>query len=282
MGSFLGLSIVLFLIAFFVSKERIVPDAGQKTSVRRDLGDLMGNRAWVTLFLATVFYFTALLIRGNVMLPYFENLAGKRDLFSWFNGFGLVALLVGVTCSTALVKKMGKRTVFLWSMLLTGFLAASLFLLSPTGTQFLEVPLSRWTLHVPYGPIYYVEILRQFAFGCSGPVLWSMMADVADYGEWKTGRRATGTVIAAVVFALWVGVALGGAAAGWLLSLFGYVSDAKVQTAQAQLGIRLTPSVFAGISFLAVAVCLLLYPITRDLNRKIAAELVERRKGFSA
>ena len=64
------------------------------------------------------------------------------------------------------------------------------------------------------------------------------------------GRRATGTVISATVFALWVGVAVGGALAGWLLSLFGYDSEAKVQTAHAQLGIQLTPSIFAGLAYL--------------------------------
>ena len=63
------------------------------------------------------------------------------------------------------------------------------------------------------------------------------MGDVADYGEWKTGRRASGTVTAAVVFALWAGLALGGAIAGWLFSLYGFVSGAAVQTAQAQSGI---------------------------------------------
>ena len=265
MGSFLALSIMLFLVAFAVSKERIQPDTAQQTSVTRDLGDLIHNPSWVTLFLATVFYFTALLIRGNVMLPYFENLAGNRLLFSWLNGFGLVALLIGVTCSTALVKKWGKRTVFFWSMLLTGLCTAALYLLPPTAIV----------------SIISLEVVRQFVFGCSGPVLWSMMADVADYGEWKTGRRATGTVVSATVFALWVGVALGGAIAGWMLSLFGYISDARVQTASAQLGIRLTPSVFAGIAFLAAAVCLYFYPITRELNHQIAAELTERRKSFA-
>ena len=265
MGSFLGLSIVLFLIAFFVSKERIVPDAAQKTSVTRDLGDLIGNRAWVTLFLATVFYFIALLIRGNVMLAYFENLAGNRLLFSWFNGFGLVTLLIGITFSTALVKKHGKRTVFLWSMALTGLCTAALYLLSPKAIV----------------PIIALEVVRQFIFGCSGPVLWSMMADVADYGEWKTGSRATGTVIAAVVFALWVGVALGGFIAGRLLSLFGYVSGADLQNAHAQSGILLTASIYAGLAFLATAACLYFYPITREVNRQIADELAERRKAFA-
>ncbi|MFZ1085366.1 MAG: MFS transporter [Terracidiphilus sp.] len=266
MGSFLALSVVLFLIAFAVSKERIQPDSSQKTSVARDLGDLVHNFPWIMLFLATVFYFSALLVRGNIMLPYFENLSGNRLLFSWFNGFGLIAVLTGVTCSTFMVKKMGKRAVFLLSMLITGLCCIALYFFSPTAIV----------------PIIGLEVVRQFAFGCSGPVLWSMMADVADYGEWKTGRRATGTVISAVVFALWVGVALGGAIASWLLELYGFDSKALVQSAHALEGIRLIASVYAGAFFLAVALCLVFYPISRQQNQKIANELAERRKSFGS
>ena len=264
MGSFLGLSVILFLIAFAVSKERVQPDARQKTSVLRDLGDLIHNGPWVTLFLVTVFYFTALLIRGNVMLPYFEKCAGNRLIFSWFNGFGLISLLVGVACSTALVKKVGKRALFFWSMLLTGLCCIALYFFPATATV----------------PIISLEVVRQFAFGCSGPVLWSMMGDVADFGEWKTGRRATATVTSAVVFALWVGVALGGAIASWLLGLYGYSSTAAEQSAHALEGIRLTASVYSGAAFLAAAVCLLFYGISMQLNLTISHELSERRKSF--
>src|SRR5271165_54269 len=97
------------------------------------------------------------------------------------------------------------------------------------------------------------EVLRQFAFGLSGPIIWAMMGDVADYGEWKTGRRASGTVTSAVVFALWAGLALGGAIAGCLFAFYGFVSEAQVQTPEAQSGILLTASIYAGLAFLASA-----------------------------
>jgi sugar (glycoside-pentoside-hexuronide) transporter len=265
MGSFLALSVVFFLIAFAVTRERIQPDPKQKTSVGQDLADLMKNGPWIVLFLATTFYFIALMIRGSVMLPYFKYCAGNQILFSWFNGFGLTAVLVGVACSTALTKRIGKRALFLWSMLLTSVFCIALLALPASATV----------------PIIVLEVLRQFAFGCSGPVLWAMMGDVADYGEWKTGRRATGTVTSAVVFALWVGLALGGAIAGWLLSLYGYQSDA-VQTDHALLGIRLIASVYSGAAFLAAAVCLLFYGITMKLNMTISHDLTERRKGYSS
>ncbi len=267
MGIFLGLSIVLFLIAFSVTKERIQPDARQKTSVIEDLGDLIHNGPWITLFLVTVFYFTALLIRGNVMLPYFENLRRQQvdlqlvqrlriDLAAGRRGL--------LHCGR---QEDGQARHFFWSMLLTGLCCIALYFFPPTATV----------------PIISLEVLRQFCFGCSGPVLWSMMGDVADFGEWKTGRRATGTVTSAVVFALWVGVALGGAMRQLAArSLRLLLPTGAVQSAHALEGIRLTASVYSGAAFLAAAVCLIFYGISMKLNLTISHDLAERRKGYSS
>jgi len=101
MGIFLVASVVMFLIAFAVSKERIQPDPKQEASVTKDLSDLLKNGPWIALFLATTFYFIGLMIRGSVMLPYFKYCANNAIIFSWFNGFGLTALLIGVACSNA-------------------------------------------------------------------------------------------------------------------------------------------------------------------------------------
>jgi glycoside/pentoside/hexuronide:cation symporter, GPH family len=265
MGLLSVLSVVFFVVAFFVTRERVQPPPQQKTSLAQDLSDLFTNRPWIALFLATLFYFAAIVIRGNVMLPYFRFVAGNVDLFAWFNGFGLASLLAGVACSTAVSVRVGKRQLFIASMVLAGIFNMALFAIPPHAS----------------GVVIATEVLRQFSFGLSGPILWAMMGDVADYGEWKTRRRASGTVTAAVVFALWAGLALGGAIAGWLLSFYGFVSETAAQTTHAQSGILLTASVYAGLAFFAVAVCLLFYPISREANRQIAEELRARRRDFS-
>jgi len=128
--------------------------------------------------------------------------------------------------------------------------------------------------------IFGSEVLRQFAFGWSCPLLWAMIADVADYGEWKTGRRATATVTSAVVLALWAGLALGGAIAAWLFSFYGYLPNV-MQTPRALMGIRMTAAVYAGVAFVLTLVCLFFYPISKELNLQIADELNERRKKFA-
>ncbi|MGD1079891.1 MAG: MFS transporter [Candidatus Sulfotelmatobacter sp.] len=262
MGLLSLLSVIFFVIAFFTTKERIQPDPQQKTSLGQDLSDLLSNRAWAVLFLVTLFYFAAILVRGNVMLPYFRFVAGNVSLFAWFNGFGLAALLLGVSLSTAVSVRVGKRELFIASMILAGIFSMALYVISPHATYV----------------IIATEVLRQFSFGLSGPILWAMMGDVADYGEWKNGRRATGAVTGGIVFALWAGLALGGAIAGWLLSAYGLVSKADVQSVHTQTGILLTASTYAGLFFLAAAACLFFYPLTREKNQSIANELAERRK----
>ncbi len=266
MGLLSLLSIVFFIVAFATTKERIQPNPQQQSSLSQDLSDLFSNGPWIVLFLATLFYFAAIVIRGNVMLPYFRFVSGNVDLFSWFNGFGLASLLVGVACSTAVTKRMGKRFLFIASMTLAGIFSAALYIISPTATV----------------AIIAVEVLRQFSFGLSGPLIWSMMGDVADYGEWKTGRRASGTVTSAVVFALWAGLALGGWIAGMLFSAYGFVSTATVQTTHAQSGVLLTASVWAGLAFIASAASMFFYPISRERNRQIADELAARRAKFAS
>jgi|SRR5579872_532482 len=265
MGLFSLLGVIFFIVTFATTKERIQPDPKQKSSTGQDLADLIKNGPWVALFLVTTFYFIAISMRSGVMLPFLKYVAGDEKLFSWFNGFGLTALLIGVAVSNALSLRLGKRNLFILSMTLTTIFNIALLFLPATATV----------------PIFASEILRQFAFGWSCPILWAMIADVADYGEWKTGRRATATVTAAVVFALWAGLALGGAISGWLFSAYGYVSNA-VQTDAALQGIRLTASVYSGLAFAATAVCLFFYPITKDLNRKIADDLTERRKKYAS
>ncbi|MGP8251643.1 MAG: MFS transporter [Terracidiphilus sp.] len=266
MGLLSVLSIIFFIVAFVTTKERIQPSPQQQSSLSQDLKDLFSNGPWIVLFLATLFYFAAIVVRGSVMLPYFRFVSGNVDLFSWFNGFGLASLLVGVACSTAVTKRMGKRFLFIASMTLAGLFSAALFIIPPHATF----------------TIIAVEVLRQFAFGLSGPLIWAMMGDVADYGEWKTGRRASGTVTSAVVFALWAGLALGGWIAGMLFSAYGFVSTATIQTPQAQSGILLTASLYAGLAFIASAVSMFFYPISREKNRQIADELTARRTKFES
>jgi len=302
------LCVVLLSITFLSTKERIQPDPRQKSSARQDFSSLLGNGPWKALFILTLMHFTVLAMRGGTLFYYFQYYVNSGTLFQllqrlgltaatggagagpWhgmLNTFGLIVdanksnvasvgfsllnissqfvTVIGVVFSTALCARFGKKAVAL-----TGFSITTVFM-----ALFVFVPPNS------VGTMFVLEWVRTLAYAPTIPLLWAMFADVADYSEWKTGRRTTGVIYATILFGLKSGLSLGGAAAGWLLSAFGYRANA-VQTSGALQGIRLTISVFPAILFLVVLACLIAYPIGRKLNIRIQDELFERRKQFAA
>jgi Na+/melibiose symporter-like transporter len=184
--------------------------------------------------------------------------------FSLFNMCGQLVMILGVIASKPLSIRFGKKTVFLCGLGFTTLFTA-LFIMLPSDA---------------IGLTFGLNLLKSLAYGPTIPLLWAMMADVADYAEWKTRRRATGVVFAGIVFALKAGLGFGGAICGWLLAAYGYIPNV-VQTEGALLGIRMTASIFPAITFLIGLLALMFYGISKKLNLQIQDELAERRKNFS-
>ena len=309
-GVFALLSIVFFVITFFSVRERIKPDPNQKSSPRQDFADLLKNAPWISMFVLTLFLFITLALWGSAMFYYFTYYVDKDQLFnflqswglvtttsggvavaaSWWhdilNAFGLIAttdrsnvssvgfslfnmsgqlvMILGVLSSKALSIRFGKKTVFLTGLAFTTLFTALFIALPPDAV----------------GLTFVLNLLKSLAYGPTIPLLWAMMADVADFAEWKTRRRATGVVFAGIVFALKAGLGFGGAICGWLLAGYGYTPNV-VQSEGALLGIRMTASVFPAITFLISVLALMFYGINKKLNLQIQDELAERRKSFS-
>ena len=174
---------------------------------------------------------------------------------------GMLANILGVLLSKSLSMRFGKKAVFVTGLFLTTVFTGLFILLPATAVG--------WT--------FVLNLLKSLAYGPTIPLLWAMMADVADYAEWKTSRRSTGVVFSGIVFALKAGLGLGGAICGWLLQAFGYVPNAD-QSSHALLGIRLTGSIFSAIMFFVGVVALTSYGIDKTLNLRIQNELAERRR----
>lgn len=119
------------------------------------------------------------------------------------------------------------------------------------------------------------------AYAPTIPPVRAIYADVADYSEWKTGRRATGIIFATIGFALKSGLALGSSSFLWIMAgLFHY--DAKLPaTAETVEGFRMCSSVVAGILFVICTILLMVYKINKRMTIQIADEPAERRKKFA-
>jgi len=182
---------------------------------------------------------------------------------SLFMVIGSLVQIAGIVVSKPLADRFGKKEVFLAGVLVTTAATLAIFLVSPTAI----------------GLVFLLSVLWAIGWGPTVPLLWVMIADTADYSEWKTSRRATGFMYAGILFALKAGLSLGGALSAWIIDAYGYVPNVQ-QTPHALLGIRLGASVYPGLALAAVIICLILYPIGKSLSIQIQSDLTERRKRY--
>ena len=157
--------------------------------------------------------------------------------------------------------RFGKRAVFVSSMFATAVATGWLFFLPADNIQLQFIQGLFWSA----------------AYGPSIPLLWSMIADAADFSEWKTGRRATGFAYAGIVFALKAGLGLGGYIGALILGYYGFEGGDSI-TEESLRGIRVTAALFPAVLFVGAGSIMMLYPITKELNLRIGDELAERRR----
>ena len=105
-----------------------------------------------------------------------------------------------------------------------------------------------------------------------------MYADIVDYQELKTGRRATGLIFSSSSMSQKMGWAFGGALTGWLLAAFGYNQDAIIQPDSAILGVRLMLSWLPAASCVLAIIGMLFYPLSEKKVKEVTVELENRRE----
>lgn len=300
---FAAVGFIFLLIVFFSARERITPPANQKNDTRQDIKDVLSSVPWRAMFILTLFVFITLAMWGSAMNYYFENYVDKVALFAFLDNIGLVAAepgnsvgyhvlnafglivtspdkayevgfgvfnMVGalvqffgvIFLSEFLASKYGKKRTFIVCLSLTAVFTALFYFPAKDNV----------------GMMFVLNFLKSLAYAPTVPLLWAMIADVADHSEYIHYRRATGFVFSGVVFALKAGLGIGGAVLGFLLSGFGYASGSgAVQSDTAVHGIILSSSLIPAAFFLVGVVALFFYPISKEYNEKMQAELSERR-----
>ena len=280
---------ILLLITFITTKERIVPKPEQKSTLQEDVKDLIKNVPWVIMLSVTILLFTTLAMKGGAYVYYFENYVSKESLsdfispilnffsqiginffgndpvsagFGLFNAGGIIFMIIGIGLSKMLADKYGKRNIFGIFLFISTLFVLIFYILSPESINL----------------IFGAQILHGFFYGITIPLLWAMIADVADYSEWKNNRRATAIIFSAMMVGLKLGLSIGGALVAQILGNYGYEPNSVgEQTESAILGTKMLVSVYPSIPFLIAAGLLFFYVIDKDLEDRIESDLSKRR-----
>lgn len=291
--------VIMFMITFFTTKERVIPRAEQKSTVLEDLKDLVSNMPWVIMLVVTILVFVTLALKGGMYIYYFENYLNPNQIaeflvsigfngfidalnagltglglaeFQWpedpatsgfalFNAGGIIFMIIGIGFSKGLADRFGKREVFAASLFISALFVAVFYLYPPDAI----------------GIVFTSQILHGFFYGISTPLLWAMIADVADYSEWKNHRRATAIIFSAMIVGLKVGLTSGSSLLSSILGFYQYDPNLAIQLPETVNGIKLSVSVYASIPFILAVACLFFYKISRQVEQQIEVDLTARR-----
>ncbi len=279
---------VMLLVTFLTTKERIVPKPEQKSSLKEDLGDLFKNKPWIIMLVLTLLVFITLAMKGGSYVYYFNNYVDRQSLtafvspivhflsgiglnffgedpvsagFGLFNAGGILFMIMGITLSKRFADKYGKRDVFGVCLFISTLFILAFIFYPPQSV----------------GLMFASQILHGFFYGLTIPLLWAMIADVADYSEWKNNRRATAIIFSAMMVGLKAGLTLGSAILTWILGLYRYVPNSNVQPPEAIQGTKMLVSIYPAIPFLIGAGLLFFYKINKKMEVQIESDLKQKR-----
>lgn len=274
---------IMLLITFLTTKERVVPKAEQKSSLAEDLKDLSKNIPWIIMLTVTTLIFITLAMKGGSYVYYFENYVDKVQIaaildpikpylptfendtslgLGVFNGGGILVGLIGIWWSKSLADKYGKKIVFMVSLFISTLFIIAFYFFPPQAV----------------GTMFLVQMLHMFFYGIGTPILWTMIADVADYSEWKNNRRATAIIFAAMMIGLKGGLSIGSALLTKILNVFDYQPGiTSGQSAETINGIKMLVSIFPAIPFLIAVGLLFFYEINKNMEVQIQSDLEKRR-----
>ncbi|MEZ2576672.1 glycoside-pentoside-hexuronide (GPH):cation symporter [Buttiauxella ferragutiae] len=265
MGVLAVLGMCMFLFCFTTVRERVRPAVPSNDDLKADLKDVWKNDQWVRILLLTLCNVCPGFIRMAATMYYVTWVMGQSTSFATlFISLGVVGMMGGSMLAKVLTDRICKLKVFFWTNIVLAIFSCGFYFLDPHATTLIVVM------------YFLLNILHQIP----SPLHWSLMADVDDYGEWKTGKRITGISFSGNLFFLKLGLAIAGAMVGFLLSWYGYDAGAKQQSADSINGIVMLFTIIPGVGYLITAGVVRLLKVDRELMQRIQADLEKRRINY--
>ena len=251
-----SLGLILFLLCFLGTKERVSLPENQSSSFKENLQSLWKNDQWRILCMAALFLLTGQVLRFTLAIYYVKYFLGREDLITSFLTLGVIASMIGCAVAQPLAKRVCKIKAYITLQVISATICLFSFFIGEEQIVLAYIAFIAW----------------KFFLDMATPLLWAKMADTIDYGHKKTGIRITGMVYSGVIFFIKMGVAIGGALAGWLLAFYNYQADVA-QTEATKQGILLSFTVLPALGSFAVACVMRKYTLTEQKVVKIQAQL---------
>ncbi|WP_312951828.1 glycoside-pentoside-hexuronide (GPH):cation symporter [Superficieibacter sp.] len=252
---------LMFLFCFASIKERVI-SVKSNDSLLRDLKDIVKNDQWLLMISITFLNVFPAFIRGAVTIYYATYvMQASVGFITFFMGLGVACSMLGSIIAKPLTDRFDKIKLFQTLNIILGLLSLALWFVNPHSL----LPLL--TLFIIINILHLIQ---------AGPILWGMMSDVDDYGDWKFGKRLTGISFAGNLFMLKMGLAIAGAIVAWILAYTGYIANKPEQNPQTIQGIIIMFSLLPMVSYFISAFMVRYFKLNNTFLEKIKTDLAKR------
>ena len=190
---------------------------GHKASILKSFCAIFRNPPLLVLCIANLCTLAAFNIKLAIQVYYTQYVLNDINLLSWMGFFSMGCILIGVLLVPLTVKCFGKKQVYLAGMVLWAVGDILNYFWGSNSFTFVMF-----------------SCVAFFGTAFVNSLNWALVPDTVDYGEWKTGIRAEGSVYTGYTFFRKISAALAGFLPGIMLTQIGYVpniaqSDATLQ-----------------------------------------------------
>lgn len=264
------LMVVVIIFSTFCTKERVTDKPSgdsdkpeENASVMVAVKSLLTNKYWVMMFFAMLIIFFVIIFYSIGGVYYAIYIFGDMGQISWMNNAISIAQFAIMFATPFFMKKFDKRVIYA-----AGFLCMTIGFL---GFGFVDssVPL-----------MIVCNVLKGLGLGLAGGMAMGIVADTILYGQLKTGVNAVGMGNAGTSAAQKLGLGLGQAIFGWVLSGAGFnpaldaqgIAQPESVVTAIKFMYNYIPTVMCAVIFIMVAV---FFNLDRDLKKLKAEKGIE-------
>ncbi|MCC8163776.1 MAG: glycoside-pentoside-hexuronide (GPH):cation symporter [Lachnospiraceae bacterium] len=254
-----------FVIVSVCCKEKYVPKYDPQTASiekKRSIGEsvrtILKNDQLVIVVINTLGGTIGIMGRMSLLAYYVIYVVGSYTMIAPIYVIMNVGNLLGSALIPAMTRRFGKRNyaVGLNILMIVSFVLMYMF---------------------PVNNVLYLGGMS-FLVGVSNSaqgVIYGMVSDSIDYGEWKTGNKEVGLSFSFLSLSVKIATAVCGSVGVLLLAASGYVANAQ-QTAEAMNGINLVVNIFPAVCVGISLIPMLFYKLSNEKMAQIAKDLAER------
>ncbi|MDR1762172.1 MAG: MFS transporter [Bacteroidales bacterium] len=204
---------------------------------------------------------------GDTVAYFINKVSGKflgfelnwEILLTLLLSISSIVTIIGTLIIRPIVAQFGKKPTWI----------ACFVLASLTSIAFYFVPKES------LGTIIILQTLFTLFIGPAGFIMWSMYADVADYAEVKTGRRATGLIFSSATMAQKLGNTLANTLPLFALGAIGFIANDVTMTNATRHAVLVIFALFPLIGSVVAITALYFYRIDEKMIQENSAKLAE-------